>query len=313
MLTQTKSPQINTTIILLISGVCASIFMVWVTAYAIGTSPDSLIYLDTAENILVGNGVYTRGEPMTHYPPGYPLILTLVGLLQRDNIIQSARFLHIILFGCNVFLVGFTTKLCTNDNLLAIGIAILGFLTSFAVISSHAMVWSDPPFITLLLTAFILLTWHVINPKWVLIWGLTGLTSFAIILRFIGVTFIPAVILTILLFDSRTLHKKLKDIVIFVMISSLPLIIWLGRNIAVAQTVADRESSFQFLGFHLDLHILFSRFYEFVLPLPMPTWFKALQFVIVIFAITLGILVLYKKKYIQHNRQLSQVVLPATY
>jgi hypothetical protein len=61
------------------SAIAASVILLWGTGiYGIGISPDSTIYIDVAKNLLAGNGFVAFSEPMTLFPPAYPIIYLLV-------------------------------------------------------------------------------------------------------------------------------------------------------------------------------------------------------------------------------------------
>jgi hypothetical protein len=288
--------------------------MRWIINNAIGVSPDSVVYLDTAENILNGMGIMAYGEPMTHYPPGYPLMLSFIGLLFRGDILQGAIWLHALLFGLNLFLIGFTVLLYSNKSLLAlVGVGTFGFATSFSIVSGHAMAWSDPPFITLFLLIFILLMVYVSRPTFPILALLSFLLGFAILVRYIGITLLPPAVLVLLVWGKGSISKKLQDILFMIFVSISPLVVWFARNWFVSQTLANRESSFQFLGFHLDALTMLSRFYDFVLPIIMPVWLKAAQ-VIFVFALMLwGIWFLHRRRFIQHYWHSPKIVMPAMY
>lgn len=313
MQVQAKSISIRSVLILLLIGILASFLMFWITDFAIGVSPDSTIYLDAAENILTRKGIIARNEPMTHYPPGYPLLLAFSGLFQPNNILYTARILHIVLFGCNVFLIGLTIRYCTENNIAAIGYVLLGFLASTHVLTSHAMVWSDPPFITLFLSVFLLLTQYILRPKWYILASISLLTGFTILVRYIGITMVPVVIGTLLLFSTKQIKQRIIDILFFIIVSVSPLILWFIRNMLVAQTATNRKGAFQFQGIHLNLNLLFARFYDFVMPAMMPNWVKSLQFSLVILLIVFFIIFIYKKGYIRKNFYSAQIILPSIY
>src|SRR6266567_7464968 len=84
--------------------------LLWTTRGGIGISPDSLVYIDAAESLLSGQGYVEHkasGErlPLIHFPPGYPLLLTVPRSL-GSPILAGARSLNSLLFGLNIVLVG---------------------------------------------------------------------------------------------------------------------------------------------------------------------------------------------------------------
>jgi len=83
----TDRRQFGVPLLIILAGACASILMFWITDYGPGVSPDSTTYIETARNLLAGNGFTVGGKPMTHYPPAYPLLLSIVGLFQHGDIL----------------------------------------------------------------------------------------------------------------------------------------------------------------------------------------------------------------------------------
>ena len=62
-------------------GVCASAVMYQITAQGPGVTPDSTTYIETARALLARNGFFVNGQPVTHYPPVFPLLLVGVSSL----------------------------------------------------------------------------------------------------------------------------------------------------------------------------------------------------------------------------------------
>jgi hypothetical protein len=91
---------------MLLAGTCASILTFWTTAYAPGVTPDSAVYIETARNLFSKNSFFAYGEPFTHYPPTYPLLLALGGVLESGHVLQASRWLGAFFFAANIVLLG---------------------------------------------------------------------------------------------------------------------------------------------------------------------------------------------------------------
>jgi hypothetical protein len=150
-----QKDQLCLLLLLAFVGACASMLMFWITARGPGVSTDSVVYIDTAKSLLAGEGFFVRGQPLTHFPSAYPLLLAVAGLYPNSDMLQVARWLHAFLFGANIVLIALAVRMCTEDSLLATGCAMLLFLSSEPVIWVHSMAWSEPPFITFTLAAFV--------------------------------------------------------------------------------------------------------------------------------------------------------------
>ncbi|GAI92915.1 unnamed protein product [marine sediment metagenome] len=122
--------QLKLLVLIVFSGVCASVLMLWITSIGPGVSPDSTVYLGVARSLLSGDGLVAAGKPLTHYPPGYPLSLALAGRLLGADLLQTQRLFGAFLFGVNTVLFGIAVALCTDCSLLAAGVAVSAFVLS---------------------------------------------------------------------------------------------------------------------------------------------------------------------------------------
>jgi hypothetical protein len=80
------------------------------TRWGIGLSPDSVVYIASARNLLSGYGLsisFTTGEflLLTHYPPLFSAGLAGLGLVGIDPL-DGARWLNALIFGANITLLG---------------------------------------------------------------------------------------------------------------------------------------------------------------------------------------------------------------
>ncbi len=100
-------------LVTLVLAVIGAIILRFALELGIGVSSDSIAYVGISENLVAGRGLTWLGggglEPVTHFPPLYPIVLAGLQLFGMEGL-ESARFLNILLFGCNIFLIGlFTT------------------------------------------------------------------------------------------------------------------------------------------------------------------------------------------------------------
>jgi hypothetical protein len=291
----------KTLLLLILLGIIASSFMFWLTDYAIGVSPDSVMYLEAAESFSTGNGFYVNDKPMTSAPPGYSFLIAIMSFFYQGDVLLGARLLHIVIFGINTILLGITSQLTIPNSWSASGYILLGFLTSPIIVFSHAMAWSDLLFLTTHLLTYITLAWYITKPTWYSLLTISLVISAATLIRYVGVTLIPAVIVVIILFQRDSIKHKIKDITILGVISLLPLLMWMSHTIITGQSVGGREHALQFLGFHLEIPVMLAQLYAFIVPINWSVPFESSQFTIGLL-IVIGIAVLlYKEGYFQQN------------
>ena len=224
--------------------------LLWTTRGGIGISPDSVVYIDAAESLLSGQGYVEHkasGErlPLIHFPPGYPLLLTLLGKL-GFRILAGARWLNAILFGFNIALVGILAMRSTRG---AVVPGILGsvlMLTSSNMLSNHAWAMSEPAFLFLGMLGLGLLAAYVERPTPLCLAGAVAAVGLAFTIRYLGVSFVAVGFIGLLaLPGQRNLRRRVADALLFAGLSSLPMAVFVVRNRLVRGGVADFQ-----LGFH---------------------------------------------------------------
>src|ERR671924_1054613 len=95
-------------------------FLVWYsTRWGAGLISDTFQYVSSARSFASGNGFsipYGDGElePMTKYPPMFPIVLSLFEFA-GISALQGARFVNIFLFGVNIPLVFISVRQLTRS------------------------------------------------------------------------------------------------------------------------------------------------------------------------------------------------------
>ncbi|WP_420208601.1 hypothetical protein [Candidatus Electronema sp. JC] len=301
--------EIKTISMILFTGSCAFILMHWITDQGPGVSPDSTTYIEAARSLLAGNGFFVHGKAMTHYPPGYPLLIGVVDLFYPGDVLQATRFLAAFFFAANLVLFCLAVHICTKRSLVATGCAMLSFLSSAQVISVHSMAWTEAPFVTFSMASFFLFSYHVARPRLYVLVLAGFMAGFAAAIRYVGVVLFPTMALALFLLDNRSVKLKMRDVFIFAGVASLPLAFWLIRNILIAQSATNREFAFHPIGFG-HVNSLISTMYNFVLPISISPWTKAIHIAVVVAFFFLGVSIIYRKEYNRQNATSMGIALP---
>ena len=131
--------------------------MMYATNWTIGVSPDTIIYIKVARNIISGQGLnIAAGEPLTHYPPLYPAFLALSGLMGFDPL-DGARWLHAFLAAANVLLIATIIYRETNGSIMASAFGALFMISSLPMLFIHQQALSETLYIMLTLSGFFIL------------------------------------------------------------------------------------------------------------------------------------------------------------
>ncbi|HXV28351.1 MAG TPA: hypothetical protein VD913_05225 [bacterium] len=287
---QKQSPFKDTFFILplLIISAAGILIFNWATSlWGLGGGSDTANYIGGARNIMAGHGYRSYGSmnPITQWPPLFSFSLAVIGLTGIDPL-DGARLLHTLLFGINIFIVGFILKKMTQST----AIALLGgwmMLTSTAMIHTHGMAMSEPWFIFLGFTGFFFLIRYLEEgPKKFFFYGVF-FTGIACIDRYAGIALIAAGTLLILFFIPRSFLNRLKIGTAFAALSSVPLGFWLLRNQLLAQNLVSRAYHFSWPSKKYGLEVL-NTFSSWILPIQVPPEIRYPAF---IFAATLGMVV----------------------
>ena len=295
--------------LIVLAGSCAFILMYWITSQGTGVSPDSTAYIEAARSLLAGNGLFVHDKAMTHYPPGYPLLIGMVDLLHPGDVLQATRFLAALFFGANLVLLGLGAYICTKRSLVATVCAILLFLSSAPTIFVHSMAWTEAPFITFSMASFLLFSYHFTRPRLYILVLASLMAGFAVATRYVGVVLFPTIALAFFLLDNRSIKPKIRDMVIFTGIATLPLASWLIRNILIAQSITNREFVFHPVG--LDhVNNMISTLCNFVLPIPISPWTKVICLGVAVALLFCGISIIYRKAFSKQKAAQMGIVLP---
>lgn len=235
-------------IIIIFLAVCGAASILFVTRQGIGTSPDAVVYIGAARNFADGKGLTVPfGEvidsPMTHRPPFYSIVLGTLGVLGLDPLI-SARWLNAIIFGLLIFSIGFSLQRIPKVSPAVPIIGSLLLLAALPMVMIHSHAWTEPLFIILGLSGFFTLATYFKNSKHIylllsaLLIGLTALTRYA------GIAFVGAGSIAILLLSNRNFITRIAQSVGFGIVSSLPLLFWVIRNLLTTGAATSREFIF---------------------------------------------------------------------
>jgi hypothetical protein len=255
-------------IVIIIIAMVGGAIQIHLTRDGMGLSGDSVHYMEGAKNIAKGNG-YVRhiseGDPivMTGFPPVYPLALVPAFWLGED-VQQYARFLNTFLFALTLILTGWIVYKSTHMVIPAAAANIF-LIVSPPILTIYSWVMSEPLFHVLLLATFVLWFWHINKPKvWKVI--LTGVTAGIMILtRLAGLAFLPPVALGILFFQKGCFKRRIRDAILFGVVSILAPAAFFIRNSLLAKRLSESR------GLTLAT---FQREYWQIIGAEVASWFK---------------------------------------
>jgi 4-amino-4-deoxy-L-arabinose transferase-like glycosyltransferase len=276
----------------LLPGLAASALIWWATSHGAGVSPDSAIYLGVARSIRDGAGFMMDGRAVTHFPPGYPLLLAITSLVSRDPI-GAARVLAALFFGINVVLVAVTAYLGAGRRPPAAIIAVLLFVVSGPLLNLHTMAWSEAPFFSCILAALLALTLWSEEPRRRYLLVAACALGAALVLRYAALPLLVPLIVTICWLGNRRRRDRLADGVLALSVTLAPLALWLLHNAITSQQATDRV-----LVEHLvdgeALRQMVGTLSDYFFPLGLSTLAQAFVLALILAMLTAGPAILYR-------------------
>ena len=182
------------------------------TPYGLGLRNDSVQYIFGARNLLAGNGyMRTSGggelKPITTVPPAFSTAVTGLSLTGLEPM-RSARLLIILLLGLDTLLLGYLIFRLTSSAGFAIAGAALFGLSS-VILDNFAWLMSEPLFICMWLTSFILWDTFAKNRRRLCLVALGVACGVAYLTRYIGITLVVTFGLMLLFFEPGWKAKLL--------------------------------------------------------------------------------------------------------
>jgi hypothetical protein len=217
----------------------AGIILFSTHSYGAGISSDSVDYISAARNIINGTGAfYFDGTPLVLYPPLYPALVAIVGKIVGMDPLSYTNFIDAFLFGLIIYLGGILIFKYLKYSPPFFFVGILAIVFSKPLFSVSVMAWSEPLFICLVLLSLIFANSYILRNN------ITSLLLFSLsvailpLVRYAGVIIIIWGVLVIFMFSSNNSFKnRLKHLIIFAIISIIPIGFWLIRNYIISRTL----------------------------------------------------------------------------
>ena len=244
------------------------------TPYGLGVSPDSTQYLSVAEHFLRGEGLRVHwwdegAQPFTHFPPGFPISLSfLAGLgLTAD---ASARLINSVALIISALLSYVLTRKASGSSTAGLfGAAAVVLARDFLAV--HAMIWSEPVFVTLILGTLLATTRAVESGRMAPVIVGAVLVGAAGLTRYVAPAVMAACTLALLTTGTAAFRERLLRSFAFGVVASLPLAALMAFNASQAGAAMNRQLVFHPPGVE-EFRSVVGIAYYWVMPLHMPLW-----------------------------------------
>jgi hypothetical protein len=231
--------------VVLVLALVAASSVVYTTPWGVGTGFDQGTYIGAARNLLAGRGLSipwgeASGQPMTQFPPLYPLVLAGVGAFGADPW-QAARYLDVVLRAVDLLLaagVAWRIKATPAAPLLAAFLLCCSVHMEFVFGSA----WSEPLFLALMLISLALLAEFVVVRSTKLLVACALAAAAALLTRYVGLALVLSGTVVLLWRLDTPMLSRMRFAAIFGGIGLAPLVVWLLRNAAEAPTIAGNRA-----------------------------------------------------------------------
>lgn len=218
--------------------------IMYATTRGPGVGGDATIYLTSAQNFHDGRGlglIEPDGtfRPIPYTPPLYPLILSLFAW-PGVSLLMVARLLDAILFAGTICVVGYAFLRFTRSVGLSILAAFL-MLVSPVLVRVFSWAMSEPLFLFTGFLGLFLAVEFTENSQRKLLVGAALASGASFLARYIGVGFVGAAGLVVLLLSRQRWARRVIDTAIFGAISLAPMLVWIVWDFLLTSTVGSRS------------------------------------------------------------------------
>jgi len=215
--------------------------------WGVGVSHDSIFYLSSAEHFLDGQGfssIVDGGvvKPMIHFPPLYPVSLSLVGYFLKDFHL-AANWIGTFFFAVNAVLVMALIRMGVKSLKIAFLGAVIAIISPI-ILGVHFEAMSEPIYLTFSFLSLGLLAQYQRDPKRKNFFGAALCSAAAYLARYVGITVVITGMVSILLFFPGFWKRKIQKSALFGMIGIIPTLGWYIRNYYLTGSFTNRVLAF---------------------------------------------------------------------
>lgn len=207
---------------------------------------DSAAYLSMADGLREGAGLLMHdGRPAVIWPPGYPAVIAVVGVLGGLGTVTAARVTNAGAVALVVAAAGLFTHRVTGSRTAAVlAASFLG--VSASSLQSAMFVMSEPVFALWYLAAAGCLAAFARHRRWSWLVGAGLATAGAVVTRYIGVAFVPVGITLAAVVAGTGARRRLAAAGTYLAAAGLPVLLLLARNLTVSGTLTGPRAPAEF-------------------------------------------------------------------
>lgn len=238
------SPVFALVIALALLGLVAVAAVAYATRIGPWAYSDGAGYVMLARNVLAGRGLglmRASGEfqPLSMHPPLYPLSLVAIGLTGVE-LLPAARWLDAVLFVIAIITMGAIIYYVSRMVWLAVAAAAVALVTP-SLVSIYTGTLSEPLYFAASLGSLFLLLLCFNSVRRGILVTAALLAGLSVVTRYLGVAFVGACALGLLLFADGNRRRRLLDTALFAGLAAIPTVLWLAWINALEGSDAPRQ------------------------------------------------------------------------
>jgi hypothetical protein len=251
--------------LVIIALIGATLVFYLVSLHGAGTTPDSVYYISVARHIADGTGIIGYdGYYLVLQPPLYPMLLGAIKMIMFTDPLVSAGYVNSILFGLIIYISGLFLLKHLNSYVLVL-FGTITVLISFVFIQIALMALSELLFILLILLYLYFFEKYKSDGKLNFLILLSISASLACLTRYIGIILILSGVVSIFIQVNKSIKDKLVHILIFLLITCIPIAMWIIRNFYLSGTFVGQRADSSYTLFE-NLKFLFNTAIHWYLP-----------------------------------------------
>jgi hypothetical protein len=283
----------------------AGIILFLTSRYGAGLTPDSAAYISAARNLAEGNGFLTyNGLHLVVQPPLYSIILAVIKNITSVDPQMAAGYLNAFLFGLIINLSGLLLLRYLKSFVLIL-LGTVSVLISYALVQASLMALSELLFIFLLLLFLYSFGTYQAKRDFISFFVFSISAALACLTRYTGIVMILLGVLSIFFLTRNTKKEIFWHAVIFLLISVLPISVWVIRNYFISGTLVGLRAASSY-----TLLENFTFFYNTVSPWYLP--FNSIVISFILIFLVFAIWILFKSsKQKSWNRDVINLIGPS--
>lgn len=233
--------------LLFVVAVSGAVYMAYCIHYAPWGFSDSSAYFSSARNLASGHGLGTfkpdgSFAPLNLHAPFYPILLSFFVKLNLD-LINTVSVLDVLFWGLFLLLNGWLFYRITGNGWISICFELVCAF-SYPLVNNFSSLMSEPLAFVLGIPGLLLVILSVKERSMLLVIIAGLLSGFSLLTRFAFAAVPFAGVVVLLILSTQPWKKRLLHVLVYGIVSSLPMITW--TVIQQAQNVVTGARSFNF-------------------------------------------------------------------